>query len=117
VEEAREGIETLFNHYNRMSWEMLLPPGYSSVASMTALVKLRASAGVNTGYQTIERLIANGTVMVGTAKTVSERIARMREQTGLRNIVAMLQFGKLPNHLAERNMQRFAADIIPQFRD
>ena len=29
-EEARAGIETLFNNYLRMPWEMLLPPGYTS---------------------------------------------------------------------------------------
>jgi alkanesulfonate monooxygenase SsuD/methylene tetrahydromethanopterin reductase-like flavin-dependent oxidoreductase (luciferase family) len=117
ISDAREGIETLFNHYNRMPWEMLLPPGYSSIASMTALIKRRASAGVNTKFQSIEHLRENGTVIVGTAAQVRDQIARMRDRTGLRNLVAMLQFGKLPNDLAERNMQRFAADIIPQLRD
>ena len=28
-EEARAGIETLFNNFLRMPWEMLLPPGYT----------------------------------------------------------------------------------------
>lgn len=116
VEDAREGIESLFNDYLLIPWEMLLPPGYSSTASMTALVKSRSAAGVHTKHQTIEHLIANGTVVVGSPRTVTERIARMRERTGLNNVVPMLQFGKLPDTLAKRNFERFAGEIIPHFR-
>lgn len=33
-DEARAGIESLFNEYLANPWEMLLPPGYTSLQSM-----------------------------------------------------------------------------------
>lgn len=116
IAEARDGIEKLFNEYNRMPWELLLPPGYSSIESMTALIKLRSQAGVQSKFQSIEHLVKNGTVLIGSPATVRGRLKEMRDRTGLGNFVPMLQFGTLNNELTMRNMQRFATDVMPDLR-
>jgi len=113
--EARAGMETLFNTYLTLPLQMLLPPGYTSIASMKKM--LGARAGIGLQYQSLEQLIAMGTAVVGTPRDVRARIERMREKTNLGIFIPMLQFGTLNDELARRNMEMFAAEVMPHFRD
>jgi alkanesulfonate monooxygenase SsuD/methylene tetrahydromethanopterin reductase-like flavin-dependent oxidoreductase (luciferase family) len=116
-EEAKAGIETLFNNFLRMPWEMILPPGYTSNASLKVTMKLRAnSLGSQPGGQTIDGLVAAGTVVVGSPRTVLEKIKRVRDQTGFEILVTLLQFGVMPDTLALRNMELFASEVMPKLR-
>jgi len=114
-EEAREPLERLFNDYLPMPWEMLIPPGYTSLASTKALAKVRTGLGVE--RQTLEQLIEKGTAIIGSPRTVRERIERMREKTGLGNMVCLLQFGTLSDELTQRNIERFATEVMPHLQD
>jgi alkanesulfonate monooxygenase SsuD/methylene tetrahydromethanopterin reductase-like flavin-dependent oxidoreductase (luciferase family) len=115
-DEAKAGIESLFNNFLSMPWEMLLPPGYTSNTSLKATLKLRPALGGRPRQQTIEELIASGTIVVGSPTTVREKIARVREQTGFDILIALLQFGVLPDDLARRNMEMFAGEVMPKLR-
>jgi alkanesulfonate monooxygenase SsuD/methylene tetrahydromethanopterin reductase-like flavin-dependent oxidoreductase (luciferase family) len=115
-EEAKAGIETLFNNFLPMPWEMLLPPGYTSNASLKATMKIRTALGSRARNQTIDELIANGTAVIGSPKTVLEKIERVRDQTGVENLITMLQFGVMPDALAVRNMELFASEVMPKLR-
>jgi hypothetical protein len=44
-------------------------------------------------------------------------IERMRERTGFGLLVALLQFGILGDELTRRNMDLFAAEVMPHLRD
>ncbi|SPP92894.1 LLM class flavin-dependent oxidoreductase [Bradyrhizobium vignae] len=114
-EEAREPLERLFNDYLPMPWEMLIPPGYSSIASTKALAKVRTGLGIQ--RQTLDQLIAKGTVVVGSPQTVRNRLEQMRDRTGLGNMVCLLQFGTLSDELTQRNIERFACDVMPYLQD
>jgi alkanesulfonate monooxygenase SsuD/methylene tetrahydromethanopterin reductase-like flavin-dependent oxidoreductase (luciferase family) len=114
--EAREAIESLFNEYLSNPWEMLLPPGYMSLPSMIRTMKMRKSLGTRTGRLTIDELVASGTAVIGSPRTVREQIERVREATGLARLVTMLQFGVLPDDLTRRNMEMFAAEVMPHLR-
>jgi alkanesulfonate monooxygenase SsuD/methylene tetrahydromethanopterin reductase-like flavin-dependent oxidoreductase (luciferase family) len=116
-DEARAGIESLFNEYLANPWEMLLPPGYTSLSSLKNTMKLRKSLGSRARNQTIEQLMESGTVVVGSPKTVREKINLMRERTGLEILVAMLQFGVLNDELTLRNMELFASEVMPHLRN
>jgi alkanesulfonate monooxygenase SsuD/methylene tetrahydromethanopterin reductase-like flavin-dependent oxidoreductase (luciferase family) len=115
-DEAKAGIESLFNNFLSMPWEMLLPPGYTSNTSLKATLKLRPALGGRPRQQTIDELIASGTIVVGSPTTVREKIARVREQTGFDILIALLQFGVLPDDLARRNMEMFAGEVMPKLR-
>ena len=65
---------------------------------------------------TADELIANGTALIGSPKTVIEQIEKMRDATGFENLITMLQFGVLNDELTKRNMERFAADVMPRLR-
>jgi len=47
--------------------------------------------------------------VIGSPRTVLEKIERVREQTGLENLIVMPQFGIIPDELAKRNMELFAS--------
>jgi len=115
-EEAKAGIESLFNNFLPMPWEMLLPPGYTSNASLKATMKIRTALGSRARNQTIDELIGNGTAVIGSPRTVLERIGRVREQTGLENLIVMPQFGVMPDEFAKRNMELFASEVKPELR-
>ncbi len=122
VAEARAGMEALFNDYLNLTAEMLLPPGYSSAASMKKIMEAkrsigRAGFGKGTGRQSIERLIELGTALVGSPKTVLEKIRSVHNETNVGNFVAMLQFGTLSNELAKKNQELFAREVMPALKE
>jgi alkanesulfonate monooxygenase SsuD/methylene tetrahydromethanopterin reductase-like flavin-dependent oxidoreductase (luciferase family) len=113
--EAGRAIETLFNNYLRMPMEMLIPPGYTSFNSMKNFMRLRST--IATGkLATADELIASGTAVIGSVKTVRAKIEEVRDKTGLGILLPMFQFGVLPDDLAKRNIERFAAEIMPHLQ-
>src|SRR6267143_6425344 len=115
LEEARAGIESLFNDFLAVPWEMLLPPGYMSLSSMKNTIKMRKALGSRARHS-MEELIESGTVVVGSPRTVRDELARLRDATGANNLVTMLQFGVLPDDLTKRNMEMFASEVMPHLR-
>jgi alkanesulfonate monooxygenase SsuD/methylene tetrahydromethanopterin reductase-like flavin-dependent oxidoreductase (luciferase family) len=115
-EEAGRAIESLFNDFLSNPWEMLAPPGYTSLSSMLNLMKLRKALGTRPRSQTAQGLIESGTALIGSPKTVIEQIKRMQDATGFDSLVAMLQFGVLSDELTKRNMQMFASEVMPHLR-
>ncbi|MDB5915741.1 MAG: flavin-dependent alkanal monooxygenase [Ramlibacter sp.] len=120
-QEARAGLEALFNDFLTLPPEMLLPPGYTSIASMKKVEAMKKAIG-RAGYggpatrQTLERLMEIGTVVVGTPKSVLAQIEQVRERTRFGTFVSMLQFGTLSNELARRNQELFAAEVMPTLK-
>jgi alkanesulfonate monooxygenase SsuD/methylene tetrahydromethanopterin reductase-like flavin-dependent oxidoreductase (luciferase family) len=113
--EAGHAVETLFNDFLRQTFEMLMPPGYTSMNSMKNFIAMRR--GLGGGRATAEGLIESGTALIGSPKTVLAGIERMRERTGFGILVALLQFGILSDELTRRNMEMFAAEVMPRLRD
>jgi alkanesulfonate monooxygenase SsuD/methylene tetrahydromethanopterin reductase-like flavin-dependent oxidoreductase (luciferase family) len=82
---------------------------------MKNTMKMRKALGTRT-RMTAEEMIENGTAIVGSPKTVREQIERLRDATGANNLVTMLQFGVLSDALTKRNMEMFAAEVMPHLR-
>ena len=114
-EEAGGAVETLFNDFLRQTFEMLMPPGYTSIGSMKNFINMRRGL-LGGGRATAEGLIESGTALIGSPETVLAGIERMRERTGFGILVALLQFGVLSDELTRRNMDLFATEVIPCLR-
>jgi len=113
--EAGKAVESLFNNYLRMTMEMLVPPGYTSQTSMKNFFKLR-TAVPGRGAMTADYLIESGTAVIGSPKTVRAKIEEVRDKTGLGILLPMMQFGILPDDLARRSAELFAAEVMPKLR-
>jgi alkanesulfonate monooxygenase SsuD/methylene tetrahydromethanopterin reductase-like flavin-dependent oxidoreductase (luciferase family) len=98
-----------------MTWEMLMPPGYTSMSSMMNFVKMRSALGSRPRH-TAEDLVASGTALIGSPRTVRQKLKEMEDRTGFGILVPLLQFGTLDDRLTRRNFERFAAEVMPHFR-
>jgi alkanesulfonate monooxygenase SsuD/methylene tetrahydromethanopterin reductase-like flavin-dependent oxidoreductase (luciferase family) len=114
--EAKAGIESLFNDFLAVPFQMLMPPGYTSLASMKNTLKVRKALGAQKRL-TAEELIESGTVVVGSPQTVRDELSRLRDATGAGKLVTMLQFGVLSDELTRRNMETFVSEVMPHLRN
>jgi alkanesulfonate monooxygenase SsuD/methylene tetrahydromethanopterin reductase-like flavin-dependent oxidoreductase (luciferase family) len=87
-----------------------------SLPSMKNTMKLRKALGAQKRL-TADELIASGTVVVGSPKTVRDELSRLRDATGAGKLIVMLQFGVLPDDLTRRNMEMFASEVMPHLKN
>ena len=113
LREAKPHLEALVNYFLKMPTEMLLPPGYTDVASMKRVRAVKVTGKP----QTIEELIASGVVIIGGPKTVREKLAEYQDLAGFNTSLTKTQFGTLPNEMARANMTAIAEEVLPAFRE
>ena len=94
IREARPHIEFFLNKLLRMPQEMLLPPGYLSLASMQGVVA--AKRALSTGNQTIEDVVEKGVFLCGSPATLREKLERYQAEIGFGYLLPSMQFGTLP---------------------
>ena len=114
-EEAKAGIESLFNDFLAVPFQMLLPPGYMSLPSMKNTMRMRKALGAHKRL-TIDELIETGTVVVGSPQTVRDQLSRLRDATNAGKLMTMLQFGVLSDEMTRRNMEMVASEVMPHLR-
>lgn len=113
LREAGIHFENFRNRFLKKPIEMLLPPGYTSRESLKGVLSAKQSIAGDVDAKTAVDL---GMFACGSAKTVRETLIRYAKEIGFGNLLAMLQFGTLPADLTRRNMERFAADVMPQLK-
>ena len=94
IREARPHIEFFLNKLLRMPQEMLLPPGYLSLASMQGVVA--AKRAISTGNQTIEDVVEKGVFLCGSPATLREKLEKYQAEIGFGYLLPSMQFGTLP---------------------
>ena len=111
--EAEPHINAFLNKFLRMPREMLLPPGYTSVRSMLGVMKAKSDIG---GRQTIDDVAAKGMFIYGSPATIREKLEEYQKSIGFGHLLMLLQFGTLPAELTRKNIETFAAEVMPHFR-
>ena len=112
--EAKPHVENFFNRFLRMPPEMLLPPGYLSLASMKGVMK--AKGAISGGDKTIDDLMKVGMFMCGGVDSIVQKFEEYQKQIGFGYLLTALQFGTLPHELAKKNMKIFGDKVIPRLR-
>ncbi|HTG25082.1 MAG TPA: LLM class flavin-dependent oxidoreductase [Reyranella sp.] len=115
LREARPHVEAFMNKFLRMPMEMLLPPGYLTLASMKGV--MQAKKAITGGARTVEQLIEQGVFLCGSPETVRQRIADFQGRARFNTMICNLQFGTLPADLTRKNMDMFAAHVLPHLQD
>lgn len=114
--EAKVHIEAFYNKFLRMPFEMLIPPGYLSLASMQAVGQKARAAAAGATATTIESVMERGMFICGSPDSVAQQLEHHQKQVGYGKLVAMMQFGTLPHDLTIRNMELFASKVMPKIR-
>jgi alkanesulfonate monooxygenase SsuD/methylene tetrahydromethanopterin reductase-like flavin-dependent oxidoreductase (luciferase family) len=111
-DEARPHFEAFMNRFLYLPPEMLLPPGYTSAASIKMMrSKLRP------GKKTMEECLELGMFICGSPKTVRETLLERQREIGYGNQLAQFQFGTLPHDLTMRNIEYLAGEVWPFLRE
>ena len=113
-EEAESHFLWVFRRGLKMPLEFLFPPGYATLPSMMRQLATRAKA--EWGKRTFDELAEQGYVIVGSPKTVTERLRAAQAELGFGTLLVLPQFGTLPHDLTKRNMEMFAKEVMPQLR-
>jgi alkanesulfonate monooxygenase SsuD/methylene tetrahydromethanopterin reductase-like flavin-dependent oxidoreductase (luciferase family) len=114
--EAKVHIEAFYNKYLRMPFEMLIPPGYLSLASMQNVGQKARAAAAGSSHTTIESVMERGMFICGSPDSVAQQLEHHQKQVGYGKLIAMMQFGTLPHELTKRNMELFASKVMPKIR-
>ena len=67
--------------------------------------------------QTLDDLVRNGVVIVGSPNTVREKLAEYQDLAGFNTSLTKTQFGTMADDQARANMTAIAEEILPHFRD
>lgn len=113
--EAAEHVLYLFHKLSHRPFELFLPPGYMSTASMQKAID-RFNRRKGQTRASFDSLLEDGTLIFGSPKTVRERLARYQQELGFGKLVPLLHFGSLPHDLTMKNLELFAREVMPALR-
>lgn len=91
------------------------PPGYTSLRSMEHIVKAHGTFAAS--LSSWEETLAGQYVIAGSPETVYERLVADLERLGAGNLLGLFQLGTLPADLTRRNLELFAAEVMPRLRE
>lgn len=112
--EAKPHIEYLFNKLQKRPGPVLMPPGYVSERSMKHVRRAVGMLGLK--HFTAEELNEEGTIIIGSAETVRQRLTEFVDLSGIGMLVPVLQFGSMLHAQTVANMERFASHVMPHLR-
>jgi alkanesulfonate monooxygenase SsuD/methylene tetrahydromethanopterin reductase-like flavin-dependent oxidoreductase (luciferase family) len=116
---AREEFEPCFWYLAkkclRMPREFMFPPGHTSVESLTRVAgPKRKFITQLTWWNVVEEGLF---AVVGSPATVRDKMREALKQTGCGIVQGIFQLGNMPHHLALKNMELFAREVMPALRE
>ncbi len=114
--EARRRYEEHFWYFVRrlLPGINISPPGYTSVKSVENVLKGAATFALN--LETWDEVVAGQYAIVGSPDTVTELLSENVERLGVGNLLGLFQLGTLPADDTRRNLDLFAAEVMPKLR-
>jgi alkanesulfonate monooxygenase SsuD/methylene tetrahydromethanopterin reductase-like flavin-dependent oxidoreductase (luciferase family) len=115
-EQARREFEPHFWYFvrNLMKNITLAPPGYTSARSALAILKNRGQfLPEQKGWDDVEKGVF---AIVGSPKTVREKLARYQKELGAGVVLTGCQTGALPHELARKSMELLSREVLPHVR-
>jgi alkanesulfonate monooxygenase SsuD/methylene tetrahydromethanopterin reductase-like flavin-dependent oxidoreductase (luciferase family) len=93
-------------------------PGIISLAGLQAIMRDPGDFGLAERLRTIgfDEAVEAGVAIVGSPKTVIERLSELVRRFRIGNLHAMLQVGSMPRQLVFDNITLFASDVLPALR-
>jgi alkanesulfonate monooxygenase SsuD/methylene tetrahydromethanopterin reductase-like flavin-dependent oxidoreductase (luciferase family) len=91
------------------------PPGYTSLRSMENILK--GAGKWVAGIKTWEEVVEGEYAIVGSPKTVLEKLEKNLARLGTGNLLGLFQLGTLPEDLTRRNLELFAREVMPGLRE
>jgi alkanesulfonate monooxygenase SsuD/methylene tetrahydromethanopterin reductase-like flavin-dependent oxidoreductase (luciferase family) len=113
---ARAEFEEHFWYFqkNLIPGLTLAPPGYTSTKSALRIFKaLQDGKTFINGCETWDDVEKGGFAVVGSAKTVAQKLVEWGKQIGCGNLLGLFQLGNMPKEKALANMRLYAEAVKP----
>jgi alkanesulfonate monooxygenase SsuD/methylene tetrahydromethanopterin reductase-like flavin-dependent oxidoreductase (luciferase family) len=111
--EAKPHLLWLFRRGLKIPPHFLAPPGYLSEDTLRRFLY----AGVKPpGELSFEELEREGYVLLGSPRTVRDRLAEIQKDLGIGLFVGGGRIGDMPHEKAARSAELFAREVMPHFR-
>lgn len=116
-EQARAEFEPHFWYWVRklLPGITISPPGYTSLRSLENQMKGAASFAVN--LKTWDEVVEGRYAIVGSPQTVYAQLEECLTAFGTGNLLGLFQLGTLPAAETRRNLELFAAEVMPRLRE
>jgi len=112
--EARPHIEWLFHRGLKIPPHFLLPPGYITEASLRKFLGTGLRPPSELSFEELE---AGGYILVGSARTITDRLADIRASLDFGIFIGAGRIGDMPHDKAVKSMELFARDVMPKLRE
>jgi hypothetical protein len=67
--------------------------------------------------ETWDQVVEGSYAIIGSPQTVYEQLERDLQRLGTGNLLGLFQLGTLPGDLTRRNLDLFAAEVMPKLRE
>ena len=111
--EAEPHMLWLFRRGLRIPPHFLLPPGYVTEASLRKFLAARLPTPAELSFDQLER---EGYVLVGSARTVTQRLQEIQKRLGFGVFIVSGRTGDMPREKALKTQELFAREVMPHFR-
>lgn len=120
-EEYEEHIRYFFEKSFHVSPRYAEAPGYRSAKSVAAGMRSQygsegAGAQLRKGLNW-QQLVERGFIIAGSPESVRDQLREASKKLHVGNIIALLNHGSMPHHLACKNIELMAKEVIPHLRD
>ncbi len=113
MKQAEKYMMWLFNKALKVKPEFLFPPGYVSERSFEGVLR---SGLFGRPRPTLQQMIADGTVIVGSIDEVIEQLAYYTDELHAGMLVTGGHTGEMPDYLVLKNQELMAKEVMPHFR-
>src|SRR5690606_24448547 len=113
---ARDEFEKHFWYFqkNLIPGLTLSPPGYTSVRSALRIFKaLQDGKTFINSCETWDDVERGGFAVVGSAKTVAQKLTEWCKEIGCGNLLGLFHLGDMPHEKALENARRYATEVKP----
>ena len=112
---AREEFEPHFWYFqkNLIPGLTLSPPGYTSTKSAVRMFKAFQGNTFINSVQTWKDVEEGGFALVGSPKTVAQKMTEWAKKIGCGNFLGLFQLGDMPKEKALANAARYAEEVKP----
>lgn len=103
-----------YQSYFESAYTELFPPGYTSTRSMRAI--LSEGYGTDTKTMTLKDLTDNNWAIVGSPRTVIEKLEELIGETGAGRVILWFTTGIKQRWLLDKCLTLFSEEVLPHFR-
>jgi alkanesulfonate monooxygenase SsuD/methylene tetrahydromethanopterin reductase-like flavin-dependent oxidoreductase (luciferase family) len=112
-EEAKAHVMWLFRRGLKMPPHFLLPPGYVTEESLRKFIAVGLRPVSDLSFEELER---EGYVLLGSARTVLDRLKECRKDLDFGLFIGGGRIGDMPHDKASKSQELFAREVIPALR-